>query len=85
MNLDDDVDTTNSNSTSFLWKDSAGNQIKKTVAVFCKGLVELLIKWRETIEQLLTDQKVTDVGDKINAFNRVLANPAKNIYNNGVQ
>ena len=37
------------------------------------------------MKQLLTDQKVTNVGDKINAFNRILANSAKNIYNNGVQ
>ena len=63
----------------------AGNQVKKTVVVFQKGSVKLLIKWQETIEQLLADQKMTNLGDKINAFNRFLANLAKNIYNNGVQ
>ena len=37
------------------------------------------------MEQLLADQKVTNVGNKINDFNRVLTNPKKNIYNNGVK
>ena len=70
--------------TSFEWKDSAGNRVKKDVIVFGKGSVELLIKWRETMEQLLKDQKVKEIQDWINAFNRVLRNPAKSIYNNGI-
>ena len=53
--------------------------------VFGKGSVELLIKWRESMEQLLTDQKVVVIANKINAFNRVLSNLSKNIFNNGIQ
>ena len=52
---------------------------------FDKGSVELLIKWRKAMEQLLAEQKVVVIADKINAFNRVLSNPAKNIYNNGIK
>ena len=81
---DEDVNATDHEKTSFEWKDSAGNRVKKDVVVFGKGSVELLIKWREAMEQLLNDQKVVDLQDRINAFNRVLKNPAKNIYNNGI-
>ena len=81
---DDDVNNTTHKKTLFEWKDSAGNCVKKYVIVFGKGSVELLIKWREAMEQLLKDQKVSSMQDWIGAFNRVLKTPAKNIYNNGI-
>ena len=81
----DDVDDKDAEVTTFEWKDSAGNQVKKNVVVFRKGSVELLIRWRESMHQLLADQGVTAKQDIINAHNRVLGNPSKNVYNNGVQ
>ena len=84
LKSEDDVNTTEHETTSFKWKDASDNRVKKALVVFSKGSVELLIKWREAMEQLLADQKVTNLQDKINAYKRVLKNPAKNIYNNGI-
>ena len=53
---DDDVNLVDHKKTTFKYKDSAGNRVKKAIMVFGKGSVELLIKWRESMEQLLTDQ-----------------------------
>ena len=79
------MNTNDHDKTTFEYKDAVGNQVKKSIIVFGKGSVELLIKWREAMEQLLAEQKVTEFTDKISAFNRMLSNPAKNVYNNGIQ
>ena len=71
--------------TRFEWSDLVGNKIKKDVPVFRKGTVEQLLKWREAVENILTEQAVSGVNATISTYNRVLANPAKNHYNNGIQ
>ena len=66
---EDDVNNTDHDKTTFKYKDAAGNRVKKNIIVFGKGSVELLIKWRKAMEQLLSEQKVTEIVDKISAFN----------------
>ena len=75
----------NHDKTTFEYKDAAGNRVKKNINVFKKGSVKLLIKWSKAMEQLLAKQKVTEIADRISAFNQVLSNPAKNLYNNVIQ
>ena len=50
LKSEDDVNTTEHETTLFEWKDAADNRVKKALVVFGKGSVELLIKWRKAIE-----------------------------------
>ena len=74
----------NNETTRFEWNDAVGNKVKKDVVVFKHGAVEEFLKWKESIEDVLKEQNITNIINTIAAFNRVLANPAKNHYNNAI-
>ena len=57
----------------FKWSDTIGNKIKKDVVVFKHGKVEELLKWQESIIEVLTEQKVTNYVDIIAATIACLA------------
>ncbi len=75
----------NREKTRFEWNDAVGNKVKKDIIVFKHGTVEELLLWKNSIENVLNEQGVTGTTNIISTFNRVLGNPAKNHYNNGVQ
>ena len=75
----------NREKTRFEWNDAVGNKVKKDIIVFKHGTVEELLLWKNSIENVLNEQGVTGTTNIISTFNRVLGNPAKNHYNNGIQ
>jgi hypothetical protein len=80
----DDPDHKTTTTTRFEWEDAVGNKVKKDVPVFGSGKVETFLKWRDNINGVINEQKLTTAEQKIAHYNQVLKNPARNHYNNGI-
>ena len=69
LEMDNDTPMEKTPTTCFEWDDAVGNKVKKDVPVFGTGSVKTFLKWQDTIDGVIKEQKLTTAKQKIAHYN----------------
>ena len=59
LEMANDTPTEKTPTTCFEWDDAVGNKVKKDVPVFRTGIMKTFLKWQDTINSVIKEQKLS--------------------------